>query len=120
MSLANLDERERNVVRECLQAAVEGPFFPEWEFQTIFGITRDDVRRVLRSWPELNEADKDVTLAINNSLNNLLGYPARNKREMWPRFISVSPMELAGIFDRWKGRAPRTSRKARDYVDDAM
>lgn len=34
MSLADLDERERTVVRECLQASVGGPFFPAWEFAT--------------------------------------------------------------------------------------
>lgn len=120
MSLANLDEGEREVVRECLRAAVEGPFFPEWEFETIFGLKRDDVARVLQSWPELNEAEESVVLAINNSFNNLLGYPTRNKQETWPKFISVSGIELARIFDKWKGRTPRASYKVRDYFDDAM
>ncbi len=49
MPLTDLDERERDVVRQCLKAAVESPFFPEWEFGTIFGLERDDVRRVLMS-----------------------------------------------------------------------
>ena len=49
MSLANLDEKERGVVRECLGATVEGPFFPDWEFQTLFGLERDEVRRILLS-----------------------------------------------------------------------
>src|SRR5712691_11317146 len=40
-SLANLDEKEREVVQECLRATVEGPFFPDWEFETIFGLKRD-------------------------------------------------------------------------------
>ncbi len=120
MSLANLDEREREVVRECLRAAVDGPFFPDWEFNIIFGLTRDEVKQVLLSWPELNEADESVVRAINNSFNNLLGYPARNKQELWPKFISVSGIELARIFDKWKGRTPRVSYKVRDYFDDAM
>ena len=67
MPLANLDEREREVVRECLRAAVDGPFFPDWEFSTIFGLTRDEVKQVLRSWPELNEADESVVRAINRA-----------------------------------------------------
>jgi len=120
VSLANLDEREREIVRECLHAAVEGPFFSEWEFGTIFGLTRDEVRQVLLCWPKLNEADESVVRAINNSFNNLLGYPTPNKQAIWPKFISVSGMELARIFDKWKGRTPRTSYKARDYFDDAM
>ena len=120
MSLANLDQRERDVVRECLRAAVEGPFFPEWEFATLFGLTRDEVRQVLLSWPEINEAEATVVLAVNNTVNNLLGYPTENKQEVWPRFISVSAMELARIFDKWKGREPRTSYDARDCFDDFM
>ena len=43
-----------------------------------------------------------------------------NKHELWPKFISVDGMELARIFDKWKGRGPRTSYKTRDYFDDAM
>jgi hypothetical protein len=120
MSLAGLDEKERGVVRECLRAAVDGPFFPEWEFATLFGLSRDEVRRVLLSWPELNEGDESVVLAINGTLNNLLGYPTPNKQEIWAKFISVSGMELARIFDKWKGRVPRTTYKTRDYFDDFM
>jgi hypothetical protein len=120
VSLANLDDREREVVRECLRATVEGPFFPDWEFEIIFGLKRDDVRQVLQSWPAVNEADESVVRAINNSFNNLLGYPARNKQDVWPTFISVSGLELARIFDKWKGRTPRTSYKVRDHFDDAM
>jgi hypothetical protein len=120
VSLANLDESEREVVRECLRATVEGPFFPDWEFSIIFGLERDEVRRVLLSWPTLDEADESVVRAINNSFNNLLGYPAKNKREVWPQFISVSHAELALIFDKWKDRPPRTSYKARDHFDDMM
>jgi len=121
MPLADLDERERDVVWRCLQAAVDGPFFPESEFETIFfGLERDEVRRVLMSWPSLDETDETVVSAINNSFNNLLGYPTKNKHKIWPKFIPVSHMELARIFDKWRGRVPRDSYKARDYFDDLM
>ena len=120
MSLTDLDDRERGIVRECLRAAVEGPFFPEWEFETIFGLKRDEVKEILLSWPELDESDESVVRAINNSFNNLLGYPTRNKQEIWAKFISVSGIELARTFDKWKGRPPRTFYKTRDHFDDAM
>jgi hypothetical protein len=120
MSLANLDERERELVRECLRATVEGPFFPDWEFSTIFGLEREEVRKILSGWPELDESDKSVVVAINNSFNNLLGYPTRHKMEIWPNYISVSPWEIALLFDKWKGRPARESYKVRDHFDDAM
>lgn len=34
---------------------------------------------------------------LPNSFNNLLGYPARNKQEFWPKYISVSGIELAAL-----------------------
>jgi len=120
VSLANLDEKAREVIRECLRATAEGPFYPDWEFGTIFGLERADVKRILMAWPEVNEADDYVVKAINNSLNNILGYPARNKEEMWPKFISVTPAAVARILDKWKGREPRTSWKRRDYFEDVM
>src|SRR5260370_15536639 len=120
MSLASLSDKERDVVRQCLRAAVESPFFPDWEFHTIFGLERDEVKRVLLSWPELDETDESVVVAINNSFNNLLGYPSQNKQELWPKYLSVSGIELARIFDKWKDRGPRTSYKVRDYFDDAL
>ncbi len=104
MPLSNLDDREQEVVRECLRAAVDGPFFPDWEFETLIGLDREEVRRVLLSWPALNEADESVVMTINNSMSNLLGYPIGDDLNAWPRFISVNRTELASIFDKWKGR----------------
>jgi hypothetical protein len=100
VSLANLDEKEREVIRECLRATVEGPFYPDWEFGTIFGLERDDVKGILMAWPEVNEADEYVVRAIANSLTNILCYPARNKEEMWPKFISVAPAAVKRILDK--------------------
>jgi hypothetical protein len=120
MPLANLDDKERDVVRECLRAAADGPFFPDWEFSIIFGLERSEVKAVLLSWPDLDETDENVTVAISNSINNLLGYPTPNKAALWQNFISVSYNELSTILDKWKGRTPRSGREARDYFDDAM
>lgn len=41
---------EGELVRRCLAASVDGPFFPDWEFETLFGLTRDEVREVLDAW----------------------------------------------------------------------
>lgn len=120
MPLSNLDDKEREVVRECLRAAVEGPFFPDREFHTIFGLEREDVKQVLLAWPELDESDKLVVIAINNCFNNLLGYPASNKDEIWPAFISVSYRDLARIFKKWKGGPSRVSSETNDYFDNLM
>ena len=56
------------------------------------------MRKVLQSWPEFNEADETVAIAINNSFNNLLAYTVPNKKELWPKFLSVQGSEVARIF----------------------
>jgi hypothetical protein len=75
MSLNDLTAEEREIVRRALVAAAEGPYFPEWEFQTLFGITRPEVSHVIEGWPVVHESRDVVHLAINNALGNLLGYP---------------------------------------------
>ena len=102
MPLADLNESERGIVRECLGAVVEGSLFPEWEFHTLFGIEREELRVVFESWPRIDENNESVVLAINNSLNNLLGYPTQTDQE-WPKFISASRQEVKKIFDKWRG-----------------
>jgi hypothetical protein len=106
MPLADLTPEEREVVKGCLRAAVEGPFFPEWEFSTLFGLKRDEVKVILASWPDLDDSDESVSCAINSSFNNLLGYPHRCE-DIWPQFIPVTEQELARIYSKWKGRIVR-------------
>jgi hypothetical protein len=95
------DER---IIGECLRAAVEGPFFPDWEFSLLFGLERHEVAAVLASWPRTDDPEvRD--LAVNNALNNLLGYPHK-KMSVWSDYISVSPAEVAAVFRRWRGEGP--------------
>jgi hypothetical protein len=44
-----------------------------------------------------------VILAVNNSLNNLLGYPTTPTDQEWPKFISANRQEVKRIFDKWRG-----------------
>ena len=99
--MERLSEHDRAIVQDCLGATVEGPFFPDWEFRTLFGLTRDQVRHVLETWPETTDLEvQDV--AVNNALNNLIGYPHSNWAA-WREFTSVGPEEVARILNSWRG-----------------
>jgi len=74
MSLQALNDKEKRVVFECLRAAVAGPFFPDWEFHTLFGLHRHEVAQIVAAIPDIDDSDEQVSLAINNSIANLLGY----------------------------------------------
>jgi hypothetical protein len=118
MALTNLDANELTVVRECLLAAVESSWFPDWEFDTLFGLSREQVRAVLNTWPTVDESTEVVQIAINNSMNNVLGYPSQDKDREWSTLISVQHCEVMRIFDKWKGRPARRLYKSEDYGKD--
>lgn len=119
MSLDNLPEDERRVVGECLRAAVTGPFFPIWEFQTLFGLEHREVADIALGPMPLDDSHEDVKIAINNALNMLTGYPHRCGKEIWNQFISVSPDEVRRILKKWKG-TPTSNPFGRDVFDEMM
>jgi len=96
---SHVDDDE--VIRECLRAAVDGPFFPDWEFATLFGFERGEIRNIAERWPEWDDAGEQSD-AVNNTLNHLLGYPI-NQRERWTDYISVSPNDVIRVYARWRG-----------------
>jgi hypothetical protein len=46
--------------------------------------------------------DANVALAVNNSLNNLVGYP-HGQDSVWSQWISVDRPKLASVAERCKG-----------------
>ena len=107
MDLSHISDSDKAVVGQALRAAVDGPFFPDWEFHTLFGLTRNEVRAVADAWPNVELNSADVSLAVNNALNNLLGYPHRQE-SVWSQWLSISSSELDELFCRLR-RSPAES-----------
>jgi hypothetical protein len=99
--LASLNQQERDIIRQCLVASLVGPFFHDDEFHCIFGLTRSELQEVVDKWPDVDEKDLIVRLSINNSLNNLVGFPHHQKAQ-WHNFISVSPDYLYFLLLKWR------------------
>ena len=118
MSLQTLPEDDKQVVFACLRAAAEGPFFPDWEFATLFGLDRDEVARIVADLPHVDDSETSVALAINNAMANLLGYP-HGDVDAWSRFISVPESEVRRVFDRWRASRP-TAAGSEAHVRDRM
>ncbi len=115
-----LSEDEIKVIGECIKAAAYGPFFIDEEAEdnpeihSIFGLTIDELRKIADGFPSLDLEDENVRLAINNTLNNLLGYPHGCSDEVWSKYITVSEDELRKIFFKWKGS------NVKNYIDGLM
>lgn len=89
------------VLYQCLNATANGPFFEDWEFETLIGATRCEVAEIIANWPKTDKHPELVDIVINNSINNLLGYP-HGKQKEWTNYISISPSELQQFFIEWK------------------
>jgi hypothetical protein len=100
-ALKQMSEEEIRIIGECLRASVDGPFFPDWEFSSIFGLEREEVAKVANKWPSVDPGNEVVGIAINNSMNWLLSYPHK-KYDKWSNFISVSPQKSYEVYNRWR------------------
>jgi len=103
MDLDHLSSADRGIIGQALRAAADGPFFPDWEFHTLFGLARGEVRAIADSWPKPVRSAETVTTAVNNSFVNLLGYPHRQDAA-WPKWLSVDRTQLKELFDRLHGQ----------------
>ncbi|CCD99322.1 hypothetical protein [Bradyrhizobium sp. STM 3809] len=77
--IGNLSTADREIVHRALGAAVEGPFFPEWEFHTLFGLYRSEVRAIYEAWPSPACNSDRLLAAMIGSLNHLIGYPHKHE-----------------------------------------
>jgi hypothetical protein len=107
MGSNNLTPDELHLVGRCLVAAVDGPFFPDWEFHTLFGVTRAGARAVASAWPEVDELEEVVAVTVNNSFINLLGYP-HGEAAAWDRLVGATREEVERVFLKWLAATTRT------------
>lgn len=98
-----LDAGDTELVGRCLRAAASGPFFPDWEFQTLIGADRDRVQALADAWPNVDLSEPEPMDAIQSVLANLLGYP-HGEEEAWRRLISVPPATVQRVLETLASR----------------
>lgn len=103
MSPAGLIDSDRDLIRRLLTACVDGPFFEECEYHTLFGMTRPAFREATRRWTESGTIDPEVELAVQNALGNLLGYPQGMDRKL-EMDLGASRQQLDELLSRWRTR----------------
>lgn len=104
----NLQAGGESIIERCLRAVVEGPFIEEWEFHTLIGLDRGEVRVILDAWPSLpagvpdgsSSADEAQRVAVVNSINNLLGYPDGFHGDRFTELVGAPEPEVRETFRR--------------------
>jgi hypothetical protein len=90
---------EISIISRCLIAAEEGPFFPEWEFETLFGVNRAEIRNVRLRWPNVSLKDEMVYVSIFNSLTHLIAYPHGDEKAL-QRYVPEGRSKIRQVLDR--------------------
>lgn len=100
-AFSRLSADQQTLVGLCLRAIVDGPYIPDWEFQTIMGVTREETAAVSAAWPDPTGAPFTF-VAVSNTLNNFVGYP--HKR--WPElseYIGRDGKQVVAALGAWRG-----------------
>ena len=102
MPIANLTDSEKVVIHACLECVVSGEIIlHNWEFHPIMGISVKELKTVLEAWPDVNDSDDIVQVAINNSMNNLIHFP-HGHHGRWLGFLGFSREEVTRVFAKWR------------------
>ena len=100
MPLASLSAEEEASVYECLRCVAAGMLVPhDGEFHSLFGVHPGEVQAVLSQWPRVDDSEDRVHLAINNSMNTLLGLVPEQDLT---RHAAYSKGEIDQVFQKWK------------------
>jgi hypothetical protein len=94
-----ISEHDKDLIYECLCAAEREDIFPEWEFETLFGIRREKLIDVRKEWPEVDVTHPDVGAAILGAVNHLLGYSS-DQNMKWTDHISSPPESLKVVLEK--------------------
>ena len=81
------------MVGRCLLVAADGQYFPDWEFETLIGATRDDVRAASEEWLNGTPRTARMNEVAVSVLANLLGYP-HHLLEQLPDAVGHSAGEI--------------------------
>ena len=112
MSLVKLTVNEIEVVSTCIRCVAEGRYVKhDFEFHTLTGLTVEEFLSFYENWPDVDERDDKVLMAINSAfreLSSVLGFPSYRKR--FETEFGVSQDELNSVFTKW-----RSSLKTLDF-----
>jgi hypothetical protein len=112
-AVTRLTMPQRRLVGERLDAIVHGTYLPDWEFSTVMGNSREEVCAVASAWPAVGV---ETFWAVNNALNNLLGYPHGRWNEL-TNVLGVKQQAAADVLEAWRSENPPADRSGSSYVD---
>lgn len=99
MSLASLDDEEKEIVRRAMAATFD---YFTFDFGARMGIDQQEMEQLLEAWPDIDDSDdtSPACLGINNSLNDLLHGEGISESEALAR-VGVNRREMLRVYRKW-------------------
>lgn len=98
--LPPLSSKDLRIIRQCLRAAVDGPFFPDWEFETLIGAEQSEIAELIER-PDADLIPDRMLSAVTNVLVNLVGYPHQLQYTYgWGAYIDATPESVDSLAAR--------------------
>ncbi len=102
MAFKELSAAAKETVLQCMKAIADGPEIEDWEFHARLGIVRATPRRIISSWPEIDDSsdNSDEFLAINNCLNEICSGVSIPTID-WRKWFGQPKDEITRTYQKW-------------------
>ena len=99
VSLRSLNPEELEVVRKSIIEARRGL---DRDYETRIGVAKEQCESLLEAWPNVDDSsdDSEVTVLVNNSLNDLLHGIGLSEHKIEER-IGCSRDEMLKVYRKW-------------------
>lgn len=105
--------KNAEVLGRRLRLAVDGPFFPDWEFHALMGLSREEMEAIADAWPNptaktpehYESPEHAQRVAVGNAANNLLGYPHGVGQVALEKDLGCTVSDVARALASWRGEA---------------
>jgi hypothetical protein len=91
---------EAKLIAATIRETADGPLYEDWEFHTLFGFEREEMRALALAW-DREEISQNALHAGIGAFGNLLGYPhgERGRVEFLKR-VGCTKAEAQTLLDK--------------------
>lgn len=107
---------------------MDGPYFPDWEFHALMGLSREDMRAIADAWPNLpsnlpahyESPRHAMNVAVSNAANHLVGgYPHGVDKASLEADLGCTVSDVASALTSWRGETG-FDKSSKGYFDRLM
>ena len=102
-----MNEIERDTIRRCIDALLNGPFLDDWEFHARLGVDRCELNTIAAEQARLDDCSTDSVAhaTINNCMNEIVNGVNIAPAE-WDKWFAVPRQEVQATFKKWIAQNP--------------